>query len=94
MLYNNTNMDIWLVIGVVGMLCILVAFFCLETHRWSADGITYDAMNLLGSLLLVINAWHGRAWPFLILNAVWALVSLRDVLSDLQGTHTSKVRKG
>jgi hypothetical protein len=87
-------MDFWLLIGIVGMLCILIAFFLLETHRWSADEMAYDMMNAIGSILLVINAWHGHAWPFLILNGVWALVSLRDVVLDLQGTHTSKVRKG
>lgn len=86
-------MDIWLLIGVVGMVCILIAFFLLETHRWSADGIAYDAMNLVGSILLVVNAFHGKAWPFLILNTIWGLVSLRDVVLDLQGLHTSKIRK-
>ncbi|MBM3227371.1 hypothetical protein FJZ27_00700 [Candidatus Peribacteria bacterium] len=87
-------MDIWLLMGIVGMALILMAFFLLETHRWSADGIAYDVCNLAGAVLLVINAFHGKAWPFLILNAVWGLVSLRDVILDCRGTHRSTIRKG
>ena len=80
-------MDLWLAIGIVGMLCILAAFYLLETHRWSSESIQYDLMNFIGSALLVINAWHGHAWPFLILNGIWALVSLRDVVAYAQNMH-------
>jgi hypothetical protein len=32
-------------------------------------------LNLLGSATLAVLAWYGRQWGFLLLEAVWALVS-------------------
>ncbi len=87
-------MDIWLVIGVVGMLWILFAFLLIQTHKVTADSILYDVLNFLGSALLVIYGIAGNVWPFVILNGIFALYSLYDIIKDLQGTHTSKVRKG
>ncbi len=74
------NIDLLLALGILGMLCILWAFLMVQAHRWSQDDLFYDAVNFLGSLFLVIYAVSGRAWPFVILNSIWALYSLRDVL--------------
>jgi hypothetical protein len=73
-------MDVWLAVGLVGMTCILGAFFMVQAHYWSQDDWVYDFVNLLGSALLVANAWAGEAWPFLILNTIWGLLSLRDLV--------------
>ena len=72
--------DPFLLLGIIGMLCILWGFLMAQTHRWSEDSFIYDLVNFIGSALLVTYAIAGRAWPFLILNAIWALYSLRDVL--------------
>ncbi len=77
-------MDINTIIGVVGALIILAAFFLNETHRISEDSFVYDGMNLAGSLLLIEYAFVLGSLPFLILNGVWFLVSLRDVITDLK----------
>ena len=33
-------------------------------------------MDLGGSAILAVLAWEGRQWGFLLLEAVWAVVSL------------------
>ena len=78
-------MDPYLILGILGMALILLAFFMTQTHRWSADSLTYDAVNFVGSAFLVIYAIPPRAWPFIVLNGVWALVSLKDIFSDVRG---------
>lgn len=75
--------DYFFLMGITGMLLILVAFFMVQGHRWSQDGLRYDVMNLLGSVLLVAYGVAGRAWPFVILNGIWALYSLKDVIQDI-----------
>ena len=72
-------MDFYTIIGVIGALIILAAFFLNETHRVSEDSLDYDLMNLVGAFLLLIYAFSLRSWPFLILNSIWLLVALRDV---------------
>ena len=77
-------MDIYFIIGISGMVLILFAFFMNQTNRWKNSSLSYDLINLIGSVFLIIYAIPPRAWPFIILNGVWAFVSLRDVITDLR----------
>lgn len=70
--------------GALGAGLILMAFVLGQLHVWKDIYFIYDAVNFLGSGLLVYYAWTGASWPFFILNTVWAAVSLRDGLTDLQ----------
>lgn len=73
-------MDLFLLIGIVGMAGILLGFVMVQTHTWTQDDVVYDLVNGIGSILLVISAVASRAWPFVILNTIWGLYSMRDVL--------------
>ncbi len=77
------QIDPFFAAGLLGMLLILIAFFMVQAHKWSQDGLTYDMINFLGSALLVIYGVAGKAWPFVILNGVWAMYSLKDVILDI-----------
>lgn len=46
-------------------------------------------VNFIGSSLLVYYAVVGEAWPFVILNGVWGLYSLKDIIADI----TTKKRR-
>jgi len=74
-------MDFITIIGVVGAIVILVAFFLNETHRISDDDLIYDCLNLVGTLFLVIYAIELKSLPFLILNSIWFVVALRDIIN-------------
>ncbi len=71
-------------IGSSGACLILIAFILEQTHRWKDTDLKYDAVNLLGSGLLIAYAVLLNSYPFLVLNGVWALVSLRDVIVDIR----------
>ncbi|OGY83273.1 MAG: hypothetical protein A3F54_02840 [Candidatus Kerfeldbacteria bacterium RIFCSPHIGHO2_12_FULL_48_17] len=77
------------VLGVLGAAIILLAFIMNQLGRWRDTSLVYDAANLIGGVLLVIYAYNLRAYPFMILNSVWALISVRDVVVDLtrRGSH-------
>ena len=77
-------MDTTLIIGVSGAALILIAFIMEQTHRWKDTDLIYDAVNFIGAVLLIIYAMMLASYPFIILNAVWAAVSLRDIFSDLK----------
>lgn len=77
-------MDNTLIIGASGALLILIAFVANETHKWKDTDLIYDAVNFVGSALLLIYAVLLISYPFIILNAIWAGVSLRDVISGIK----------
>ncbi|MBU0665880.1 MAG: hypothetical protein ABIC91_03270 [Nanoarchaeota archaeon] len=72
------------IIGFIGMFLILLCFVMVQIHKWKDTDFKYDFWNLVGALLLVVYAVLIKSYPFLILNAVWVFVSLRDVFSDLE----------
>lgn len=74
--------DLTLFIGVFGMMIILVLFVLSQMKKLSQDSTAYDAANAVGAFLLVYYAFSLRAWPFLILNAIWGLFSLYEVFAD------------
>ncbi len=80
---QETHLDPLSLFGSLGALLLLIAFGLNQTHIWNEDAIIYDLTNFFGGLILVIYAALISSFPFMILNAVWTLVSLRDLISGL-----------
>lgn len=62
-------------IQIVGSLLILGAFTLLQTHKLTADSKIYLLINLVGSVILGINAVYEHQWGFILLETIWAGVS-------------------
>lgn len=77
-------MDFITSIGAIGATMILIAFALNQLHKWKEDYFIYDLFNFIGGTLMVIYALILESWPFAVLNLVWAILSLRDVISDTQ----------
>ena len=73
-----------LYIGFTGMALILLAFFMNQIGRWDNNDLIYDGSNAVGSGLMIVYFLLISSYPFLILNAVWFIVSIRDVFKDLK----------
>ena len=63
-------------VSLVGAALVLGAFGGRQLGRLSADSAVYQIMNLAGALILAGVAILGRVWGFVLLNGVWATVSL------------------
>jgi hypothetical protein len=72
--------DFVTIVGIIGTGTILLAFFMNQIGRWSREDFVFDTANALGSGILVVYAWFIGSVPFLVLNATWFLVSIKDVL--------------
>lgn len=63
-------------VQVAGSLLILVPFVLAQLGRTTPSSARYLLLNLVGSTVLAIDAALGRQWGFLLLEGVWAVVSL------------------
>ena len=64
------------VIQVVGALLILAAFAAAQFGWMRVDSRVYLALNLVGSVILAYLALEEEQWGFVLLETVWAAVSL------------------
>ena len=63
-------------LSLLGAVLVLFAFVLLQRGHWRSDTPGYLWANLVGATMLtVVGAWDRRA-GFVLLEGVWALVSL------------------
>ena len=67
------------VVQIVGAVLILAAFAALQRGSMSPRSRLYLWLNFVGSAILAGVALATSNWGFLLLEAVWAVVSLRSL---------------
>lgn len=76
---------------VLGAVLILAAYAAAQLGVWNQRSRIYLVLNLVGSAVLAVLAWHEEQWGFLLLEAVWALVSLGGLIQVLRGRPPAEV---
>jgi hypothetical protein len=72
-------------IQICGSLLILAAFAASQAGRLPIDSRLYLALNFVGSAILALLAWIDQQWGFLLLEGVWAIVSLWGLTQLMRG---------
>ena len=68
------------IIGSVGVSVLLLAFVLNLLNKISRENIIYILMNCIGAALACFASYLIHYIPFIILEAVWTLVSLVALL--------------
>jgi uncharacterized protein (DUF1786 family) len=72
-------------VQVVGALFILSAFAAAQFGAMDPHARAYLVLNVVGSAVLAVLAWEERQWGFLLLETVWAAVSLWGLVQLRRG---------
>ena len=72
-------------VQILGSLLVLTAFVAGQLRRMEPSDLAYVLLNLVGSAILAIVALIEQQWGFLLLEGVWALVSLWSTLQLIRG---------
>jgi hypothetical protein len=77
-------------LGWIGTVLYLIAYFMVSIKKVEGDSLSYQAMNIIAGILLVINTFYWRAYPSLGLNVAWIGIGLLTVgRKYLAGKHAS-----
>lgn len=74
------------VVSIVGALAILVAYAANQFGMVELGNLPYQLANLVGSGILLVVALVEVQLGFILLEGVWALVSLWAVVKILRGS--------
>ena len=77
-------------VQIAGALLILAAYAAAQFGVLDQLSRPYLVLNLLGSALLAVLAWREEQLGFLLLEAVWALVSAWSLVRVLRGARTRR----
>jgi hypothetical protein len=64
------------IVSVLGAVLILLPFAASQLGRMSTASVPYQLLNLVGSGLLAVVAVMERQYGFILLEVVWAVMSI------------------
>jgi hypothetical protein len=73
------------VVSVLGALAILAAYAANQFRLIGPSNLSYSAMNFVGSAVLAAVAVVEVQWGFILLEGVWAILSLWGMIMVLRG---------
>ena len=78
-------MPVGTLVQIGASLCVLVPFVLVQAGRLGTGSVAYLVANALGSGVLAVDAALGQDWGFLLLEGVWAAVSVGGLWRVLRG---------
>lgn len=72
------------IFGWSGVVALLAAYVLVSTRKLEGDSIPYQALNLGGSALLIVNSFYFGALPSVGVNAVWIFIAIFALVRKLR----------
>ena len=73
-------MDIFSMLGWVGTVLVVGAYFLNSTKRLGSASRTYQLMNLFGAVGVGFSTYHQAAWPAVMLQLIWGMIAIWSLL--------------
>lgn len=77
-------MSLWAdILGNIGVVCFLVAFFLLQREKVAHSSGLYLGLNLAGSILLIISLLVHWNLPAFLLETAWGIISMYGIYTHI-----------
>ena len=70
-------------IGFIGVFQILLAYFLNVIGKISNKSLVFILLNVVGASMACFASILLKYWPFIILEGIWALVSLYSLIKNI-----------
>lgn len=68
--------------GWIGSVLVIGAYALNSYQKIKSDSLTFQLMNLIGGVLLIINSLYKEAYPFTFINSVWVVIAVTSVIKN------------
>jgi hypothetical protein len=77
----SISIDWALIVGLLGMIVTLLAYFLLQAQKLHGNSLVYQLMNALGALGVAVSLLFGKFnLPAFMLEVVWLAISIYGML--------------
>jgi len=60
--------------GWIGVFCLLLAYGLISKGLVSGKSVSYQGLNISGSLLMIFNSAYYGAMPSVAVNIIWVMI--------------------
>ena len=64
------------VVGIVGVVLLLIAYYLLNTHQMSAKSMNYQVLNLFGALFIIFSLCFHWNTASALIEVSWVIISV------------------
>ena len=72
------------IIGWLGGLLVVIAYFMNTTGRMDARNTCYQLLNLSGSIFLIIKTAIVGAYPSTAVNVIWVFIAISGLIKSFR----------
>ena len=72
------------IIGYIGVIIILIAYYCSQTNKINHNRYTYSVSNLAGALCLLISLYFQPNLPSITIEIAWLTISAIGIIKTYQ----------
>lgn len=66
--------------GWIGAILLLLAYGLVSRKKVAGDAISYQLLNAVGSIFLIVNSFYYKAYPSVAVNVFWISIALITML--------------
>lgn len=82
--YTNYPMHYSDLVGMVGVVIILVAYYLLSVGRWPAEGMKYQVYNLIGAALILFSLCFAWNTASVLMEVAWIGISVIGIIRAMK----------
>lgn len=64
------------IIGIIGVLMVLIAYFMLNTHKFLVLDMRYQLLNFVGSWFILYSLFYSWNLSSVLIEVAWILISI------------------
>ncbi len=72
------------IVGLLGTLLVLLAFFLLQARRLHGNGPIYQLMNAIGAAAIIVSLCYEFNLASMLLEIAWLLISVYGLVLGLR----------